>query len=266
MRETKVEKRDNRDPQTSPATRPKVVCIAQARMSSSRLPGKVMKEVAGHPLLFFHVSRLQRARLADEVVVATSDKANDDIVAAYCESQEYSVFRGDLNDVLKRYIDCAAAYQADLVVRTTADCPLIDPGLVDKCIEAAVVASPAPDHLVLESNHFPRGLDVEVVRRGALEIAAQSTTDAYDREHVTPFIYRHPERFRLQRHSGDGPPCSGRWCVDEEADLKLVQKIVETLYPIKPDFSWLDVKSLLEANPYWAEINRHVVQKTMQYR
>lgn len=208
-----------------PGKRPKVLGIAQARMTSTRLPGKIMKEVAGHPLLYFHISRLQRARLADVVVVATSDQSSDDIVAAYCRAQGFNVYRGDLDDVLKRFVDCAAELQADVVVRTTGDCPLIDPRLVDQCIEAALSATPSPDHLALDSSRFPRGLDVEVVRREALDLAARSTIDPYDREHVTPFIYHRPKQFRLQHFMGNGPSYSGRWCVDEEPDLRLVTKI-----------------------------------------
>ena len=230
-------------------------------MTSSRLPGKIMKQVAGHPLLYFHVSRLRRSRLADSVVVATSDQPSDDVAAAYCESQGFSVFRGDLDDVLKRFADCAAAFKADIVVRTTGDCPLIDPALVDLCIAAALAASPPPDHLVLDSASFPRGLDVEVVRREAIDIAAQNATDPYEREHVTPFIYRRPEEFRLQRFTGDDEAYGGRWCVDEAADFELVSRIIEALYPTNPDFGWLDVKALLEANHDWAAINSHVRQK-----
>ena len=218
-------------------------------MTSSRLPGKVMKQVAGHPLLYFHVSRLQRSRLADTVVVATSNQPSDDVAAAYCESQGFSVFRGALDDVLKRFADCAAAFQADIVVRTTGDCPLIDPALVDQCIGAALASSPPPDHLVLESARFPRGLDVEVVRREALDIAAQNSTDPYEREHVTPFIYRRPEKFRLQRFAGEEKAYDGRWCVDEDADFDFVSKIIEALYPADPEFGWLDVKNLGRSQP-----------------
>lgn len=244
----------------TPVDRP-VVCITQARMGSSRLPGKIMLPAAGRPLLYWHLSRLARAQQIDQLVIATTTEPQDDAVAAYGASLGIAVFRGSENDVLSRYAGAARSFGAMTVVRVTSDCPLIDPELVDRAIAAYARQRPGLDYLSIDVADLPRGLDAEVFSRLALEAAQCEAADPYEREHATPFIYRRPERFRCAKLTlGEG--LGGlRWCVDEQGDYELVRRIIETLAPAKPAFTWRDGAALMAAHPEWAMLNRHVRQK-----
>jgi len=241
--------------------KPRVVCVSQARMTSTRLPGKVLMAAAGRPLIEHHLNRLKRARSLDAVVLATTVNATDDPLAAAAARIDMPVFRGDEADVLGRFAGAAAMMEADVVVRVTADCPLIDPELIDALVAAR---SGGADYLWIDVTRWPRGFDAEVFARDLLDEADRNATDAYEREHVTPHIYRRPERFRL------GPPLTpapGEWdvsarlCVDEAADLDLVRRILDELVPIKPDFDRRDLREILSRHPEWTAINRDVAQK-----
>lgn len=246
------------------AAKPRVVCISQARMTSTRLPGKVLMEAAGKPLLAHHLGRLSRCRRLDGLVLATTVNATDDPVAALGGSLGVPVFRGDEHDVLSRFAGAAAMAQADVIVRVTADCPLIDPVLVDRAIAAFLDGDPPVDYLGIDVTRFPRGLDAEVFTRAALEEAAANATAQDEREHVTAHIYRRPERFRLGAPlQPEGDAVDQRWCVDEPADLELVRVLLEALLPEKPDFGWQDCCNLLARHPDWADINRAVRQRTL---
>jgi spore coat polysaccharide biosynthesis protein SpsF len=235
-----------------------VVCISQARMGSSRLPGKVLLPVLGRPLLEWHVQRLQRARQIDRLVVATTVEPQDDPIAALCEALGVAVFRGSERDVLSRYAGAAAEHGAATVVRVTSDCPLIDPELVDRVVAAFLAAD--VDYMALDTTSVPRGLDTEVFTRAALDEAAAQATAAPEREHVTPYIYHRPQRFRLASVSPE-TPVIGRWCVDEPADYELVRRIIETLGKNGPGFSWRECAALLDAHPEWRALNSAVMQK-----
>lgn len=242
--------------------RPRVVCIAQARIGSTRLPGKVLRPVAGRPLLAHHLSRLGRCRRIDRLVLATTTAAADDPVAAVAAALGVAVFRGAEDDVLARFAGAADAFGAGVVVRTTADCPLIDPDLSDQVIARFLAAWPAFDYGGLDVTTFPRGLDTEVFGRAALDRAAAEATDPADREHVTRYFYTHPERFRiLPPLSCEPPPPPTRWCVDEPADLELVRRLLETLLPDHPAFGWRDCLAVLDAHPDWRALNLGVRQK-----
>lgn len=244
---------------------PRVVCISQARMTSSRLPGKVLMEAAGAPLLAHHLARLGRTRLVDAVVLATTVNATDDPVAELAARLGVGVFRGDEQDVLGRFAGAAEAFGAEVVVRVTADCPLIDPALIDEAVGRFLAGrgdTPPMDYVNIDTGRFPRGLDAEVFTRRALDEAAREAVAPDEREHVTLFLYRRPQRFRL------GPPVQPpmplpphRWCVDEPDDLALIRRMLEALLPGRPDFGWQDCCSLLESNPAWPEINRGVAQR-----
>ncbi|WP_044558467.1 cytidylyltransferase domain-containing protein [Azospirillum sp. B4] len=251
----------------SPA-KPRVVCITQARMGSTRLPGKVLLPVAGKPLLAHQVERLRRATLVDEVVVATSDGANDDPISALCQHLGVACFRGSELDVLDRFCRAALAHRADVAVRVTGDCPLIDPGLIDQLLALFLAADPPLDHASVDIGHYPRGLDAEAISMAALQTAWKEATAPFEREHVTPFIYRRPDRFRL----GALPPPAGpapvemgpqRWCVDTVEDFQLVRRLLEELLPAKPRFTWTDCLEVLRRHPDWALLNRDVAQKTL---
>jgi spore coat polysaccharide biosynthesis protein SpsF len=246
------------------------VIIVQARMTSTRLPGKVLMPVLGKPLLAYELERLQRCEQTDALMVATTTNASDDPVVALCEGLNVPVFRGSEHDVLSRYHGAAQQAQAETVVRVTADCPLIDPAVVDGVIAhfkaAQQGAPPTETQSALDyvSNtlvrSYPRGLDVEVFSRSALEIAQQEAIEPAHREHVTPFFYKNPQRFRLAALEAPQNWSHHRWTVDTPEDFELAKRILETLYPVKPDFNCQDVLALLEQHPDWVALNAHIEQ------
>jgi len=244
---------------------PRVVCISQARMTSTRLPGKVLMEAAGQPLLAHHLDRLARCRTLDALVLATTVNGTDDPVAALAGSFGVPVFRGDEQDVLGRFAGAAAMAGADVVVRVTADCPLIDPALVDRVVTAFLEAAPPLDYLSLDVTRFPRGLDTEVFTRAALDEAAATAAEPAEREHVTAHIYRRPERFRvgIPLAPEDGTVLDQRWCVDEPADLELVRRLLGAVLPENPGFGWQDCCKVLRQHPEWADLNGSVRQNTL---
>jgi spore coat polysaccharide biosynthesis protein SpsF len=213
------------------------LAILQARMTSSRLPGKVMAPVLGEPMIGRQVERLRRARRIDKLVVATSTDPSDDPLAAYCESLALSVFRGPLDDVLDRYRAALAPYPgAKAVVRLTADCPLTDPALIDRVVEHHYAAGAHYTSNTLGTRTYPHGLDVEVMAPDALVDAAERAADPYEREHVTPYIYRRPETYRLAGVARHESLAALRWTVDFPEDLAFVRDVYAKLYPFNPDF------------------------------
>ncbi|CAO3432840.1 cytidylyltransferase domain-containing protein [Azospirillum doebereinerae] len=248
--------------------RPRIVAISQARMTSTRLPGKVLLEAAGKPLLAHHLERLSRSPGLDAVVLATTVNATDDPLAERAGALGVAVFRGDEHDVLGRFAGAAAMAGADLVVRVTADCPLIDPDLVGALVAAFLAGrreTPPLDYLSIDSVRYPRGLDAEILTRAALDEAARLATDPAEREHVTPYVYNRPNRFRLGEalHPETDPGETHRWCVDEAPDYELVRRILEALSPVDPQFGWRDCCRVLREHPDWLDINRSVRQKTL---
>ena len=240
----------------------KIVAIVQARMGSTRLPGKVLRDLAGKPMLARVLERVRRAGSVDETIVATSDLPGDDPLADWLAAGRHACFRGSEQDVLARFAGAAAQTGADAIVRITADCPLIDPGVMDDVVAAFRAGQPGLDYAsnVLPRRTFPRGLDTEIFTRTALETCAREAADASSREHVTPFIYRHPERFRLHGIEADADYSDHRWTVDTPEDFELIEKIYRALGDA--EFSWKDVLRLLAKNSEWSEINRHIAQKT----
>jgi len=255
------------------APQPRIVAISQARMTSTRLPGKVLLEAAGKPLLVHHLERLSRSPGLDAVVLATTVNAADDPLAECATTLGVTVFRGDEQDVLGRFAGAAAMAAADVIVRVTADCPLIDPDLVGALIAAFLAGqreTPPLDYLSIDSARYPRGLDAEILTRAALDEAARLATDPAEREHVTPYVYNRPDRFRLGEalhpamEPGETEPGeTHRWCVDEMADYQLVRRILEVLSPTMPHFGWRDCCRVLREHPDWLDINRSVRQKTL---
>lgn len=245
----------------------RTVIISQARMTSTRLPGKVLMEAAGRPLLAWHLERLKRSVRADVVALATTTNADDDPVAALAAALGVAVFRGDEHDVLGRFAGCARMVGAvgddDVVVRVTADCPLIDPALIDALLDRLAQEAEV-DYVNIDSNRFPRGLDAEAFRASVLYTAAAEAGEGFEREHVTPFIYRHPERFRLGAPLVPETPLPAyRWCVDEADDLELVRRILVEVAAQGDGFGWQDCCSVLTRHPDWADINRAVAQRKL---
>ncbi len=242
----------------------KTVAIIQARMGSTRLPGKVLADVAGRPVLQRVVERTRRARGLDEVVVATSVAEADGAVASACAALGVPVFRGSEDDVLSRYLGAAEAFGADVCVRITSDCPLIDPDVTAMIVSRYRGASPPADYASNKiPQSFPRGLDTEVFSRAALRRAAAGAKSAYQRTHVTPYFYENPGLFRLLSLVSDVDRQDWRWTVDTAEDLQFVRAVYERLGPGR-DFTWLDVVALLEREPQLRQINAHVRQKGLQ--
>jgi spore coat polysaccharide biosynthesis protein SpsF (cytidylyltransferase family) len=238
------------------------VAIIQARMGSSRLPGKVLMDLEGGTVLARVVRRLGRSRKISKVVVATTCEAADVAIVAECERLQISCFRGPEQDVLDRYYRAAHANAAETVVRVTSDCPLIDPELVDETIEVFT-----NEHADYASNvsprTYPRGLDTEVFTAAALDRAWSEAREPYQREHVTPYLYEHPQIFRLSSKSGDTDYSHYRWTLDTREDLDLLRKIYRH-FDGSDDFSWREVIHLMEREPRLAELNSRVLQKSVR--
>jgi len=232
-----------------------VLAILQARMSSSRLPGKVMADLLGEPMLARQVERLRRCRTIDRLLLATSIDAADDALAGLAARIGIDCFRGSLDDVLDRFHAAASGRGADQIVRLTGDCPLADPELIDRLVELHVAGG--YDHSCNTLNpRWPDGLDAEVMRAEVLEAAWREAVLPSDREHVTRFIYTRPERFRLGSLVGDTDLSDQRWTVDTPEDLAMVRAVYAALYPANPAFGTEDTLAFLAAHPEIAALNR----------
>ncbi|ELK48292.1 glycosyltransferase family protein [Halobacillus sp. BAB-2008] len=240
----------------------KVVAIVQARMGSTRLPGKVLKTILGKPMLVYQIERMQRSKLIDQLVIATTEHVRDDPIVELCRSVGVACYRGSEDDVLERYYETAAAFDADAVVRLTADCPLIDPNVIDDVVAAYVHRAPAFQYgSNTEVRTYPRGMDTSVFSFQALEEAYKEAVQPAEREHVTPFIIRHSERYSSFHVTYKRNASSHRWTVDTSEDFELVKRIIEHLYPSNPGFSMEDVLKVIADHPDWEDINRHIEQK-----
>lgn len=223
-------------------------------MSSSRLPGKVLNPILGVPMLLRHVERVRRCVEINTLIVATSTDSTDDKIAAICEQAGISCFRGSLDDVLDRFVQTGRAYHPDVVVRLTGDCPLADPEIIDEVIRFFheggydYVSNCLPPT-------YPDGLDVEVIRFSCLEESASEAVLPSHREHVTPYLRAHPERYRLGNYASTVDRSGLRWTVDEPEDFEFVRLVYERLYPEKPDFTFQDILDLLVRDPALQAIN-----------
>lgn len=258
----------------------RVVAIIQGRMSSTRLPGKILAEIAGRPMLQHVYDRVSRAKSLSQVLFATSDDPSDDPAAEFCAREGIPFVRGSLHDVLDRYYQAARQAKADVVVRITADCPLIDPQLIDEAVTFLQMGGydfvcnrlPPPWHRT-----YPIGLDVEVCTFAALERAWNEAAQPHQREHVMPYLYEgstlevvsptlevgfSPHGFRLALLHAPADYGHYRWTVDTAEDLEFVRHVFATL-PEGDDFSWQDVLVLVQAHPEWIVINAHVQHKTL---
>ncbi len=231
----------------------KTVAIVQARMASSRLPGKVLADVSGRPMLDHVIRRARWARLLNVVSVATSRGSADDAVARFCSDSGVSCFRGSEADVLDRYYRAALELDADIVVRLTGDCPLLDPAVIDKVIRCFHEGDHDYVSNTLEPS-YPDGLDTEVFRRQALERAWREAQLASEREHVTPYIWNHPELFRLANVRHDRDLAGLRWTVDEPEDLQFVRRIYEHFGAERP-FGVAEILALLAEHPELGRVN-----------
>jgi len=249
-------------------------------MASSRLPDKVLLDIGGKPMLAWVVERTRRAQSLAEVIVATTTAPSDDAVQALCQERGYPVYRGSAFDVLDRYYLAARQHRADIVVRITADCPLIDPGLIDEAVATFTGSegsesraagrdaplSPYPYDFVANrlpppwGRTYPVGLDIEVCSFSGLELAWSEADQPHQREHVMPFFYEQPERFRIRLLNHDNDHGDLRWTVDTAQDLELLRSIAAH-FDWRDDFTWLEVLEFTKDNPDLAQINALVQPK-----
>lgn len=241
----------------------KTAIIVQARMGSSRLPGKVLKPILGRPMLSFQLERLQKVKQA-QLLVATTMKPADHAISKFCAENSIECYRGPERDVLARYYLAAKFVAADTIVRVTADCPLIEPELIDQAL-TIYQSLPAPMSYVsnmLEPT-YPYGMAVEIFSFTSLQMAHENAALGAEREHVTPYLYWHPELFHLHSLTQKQNLSQHRWTVDTPEDFELVERLLSHLYPINPSFRSKDILKLLKKHPDWSEINSKVQQKTV---
>lgn len=238
------------------------VCIVQARMGATRFFGKSLKTVLDKPLLKFLIDRLQRAKAIDQIAIATTEDPRDDILVDHVKKWHIPVFRGSEQDVLTRFKNAANQFNADTIVRITADCPLIDPNLIDQIVNYYIEHASSYDYVsnTLERT-YPRGMDVEVFSKKALDVAAAQAKSPAEREHVTLYLYHHPELFKLANIRSKEDNSNYRWTVDTPEDFALISKMIEAVYPRKPNFTLADLLELIKMHPDWNAINAHIEQK-----
>ena len=244
------------------------VIIIQARMGSTRLPGKVLKPILGQPMLWHIARRLRGISSVADVVVATSASPSDQPILDFCRTQGIPVAAGSELDVLDRFYRTALQYEADPVIRVTGDCPLVDPELIERLL--ALYRAGDYDHvgiatgagaLFLEGGRFPDGLDAECFSFSALKQAWREATAMSDREHVTPYLWRQPERFRLDLLKSPTDYSDLRWTVDTEQDFALIVQIYAALYQENHLFLMADVLDYLEQHPELTQFNNALIGK-----
>jgi len=226
-----------------------ILAIIQVRTSSSRLPGKALLPVLGRPMLSWVIERVTLARTVKRIVVATTDEPDDDPIAALCRREHVECFRGSRDDVVDRFYQCAARYSPLGVLRITADCPLIDPGIIDMVVNRFLSTNGELDLVSNDGDTYPDGLDAGIYSFRALERIFRESTLRSDREHITPYIWTHPDLFSVEVI-----PCAQnlsryRLTVDYQEDFELVSKVYEALYPENPAFAWTEVIRFLDEHP-----------------
>jgi spore coat polysaccharide biosynthesis protein SpsF len=243
------------------------VAIIQARMTSSRLPGKVLMPILGRPMLAYEIERLRKVRGVERIVLATTVNRSDDAIAELCATEHLDCYRGSEHDVLGRYYEASVTFGARVIVRVTADCPLLDPDVVERVLWEFSTAEDGCDYASnMITPTFPYGMAAEVFSFDALRDAHAHAREAAEREHVTPYIYWRPEQYRLRSVTMSPNLSQHRWTVDTADDFALINRILQALYPVTPDFRMADVLALVQAHPDWQEINRHVRQNMLHPR
>ena len=241
---------------------PKIVAIIQARMGSTRLHGKVMKDLFGKSVLSHDIERIKQATTIDEIVIATTLSKEDDVIALQAIEDGVRVYRGSEDNVLSRYYEASIESEADVVVRITSDCPLIDPNIIDEVInfylknDYDLVTNAG---LYIENRTYPRGLDLEVFSISILKDAYKNAKKDYHLEHVTPYIYEKSKNIFFCKNIHD--ESKHRWTLDTEEDFALIKAIYCNLYKGKHDFYIDDILNLFDKNPELFKLNSNVEQK-----
>jgi len=229
-----------------------ILALLQARYSSSRLPGKVLKPILGKPMLLHQIERLSNSQMIDKLVVATSNNISDDAIEKMCTDNNIEIFRGNLENVLDRFYQCAKLYNPDYVVRLTGDCPLSDWQIIDNMIQYYL--DEGLDYMKT-SPKFPDGLDAEIMTMSALSEAKKKAVLPSEIEHVTQYINKKNIKFKIEYFDFDKDLSHLRWTVDEPEDFVLVEKIYQALYEINPLFLTNDILDLLKRQPELTRIN-----------
>jgi spore coat polysaccharide biosynthesis protein SpsF len=244
----------------------KVGCIIQARMGSTRLPGKVMKELQGKSVLYHVIQRVKQSKLIDEIIIATTNHKRDEVIVDEAKANDVNFFRGSEEDVLSRYYYSAVEFGLDAIVRITSDCPLVDPFVIDEVVNFYL-----NNNYVLVTNGgvgendrtYPRGLDTAIFSFDVLKDAHENATQKYQREHVTPYIYENfPDE--IYRYKNERDLSEYRLTLDTPEDYELIKKIYEKLYEGKHDFYLDDIIDFLEKNPGLKTINENIKQKKVK--
>ncbi|RDW20775.1 cytidylyltransferase domain-containing protein [Oceanobacillus chungangensis] len=241
----------------------KVIGIIQARMTSTRLPGKVMKTVNGTTLLEYQLERVKRSKRLDQIIVATTNNGTEQPIVDLCRDLNITIYQGSEEDVLERYYQTAKKHHADIIVRMTSDCPLIDPKVIDKIIK-----------FYLDNNYdyvsntqirsFPRGMDTEVFSMDNLEAAYLKASEDYEKEHVTPYFYLNPNLYSIGQFVSKPDTSKYRLTVDTEEDFELISTLIKELYPVNPLFTLNDIIEEMQNQPHLIDINKHIVQKELR--
>ncbi len=244
----------------------KIGCIIQARMGSTRLPGKVMKDLEGEPVLYHVIERVKQSKLIDEIIIATTTHERDDVIVEEAKRNEVKCFRGSEENVLSRYYHSADKNDIETIVRITSDCPLIDPEIMDEIIEFylghdyKLVTNAGSD---LEKRTYPRGMDTEVFSFKLIEEAFKNATEKYEKEHVTPYIYENHE-YEIYYYKNETDLSEYRLTLDTKEDFDLIKKIYDELYRGKHDFYLEEIVKKLKEEPSLKKINKNIEQKELK--
>ena len=241
-----------------------ISAIIQARCGSTRLPEKIFKDLYGKPILWHVCNRVKQTPLVSQIIVATTNLPEDAVVENFCSTNNIPFYRGSSDDVLSRYYESAKKFNVDIIIRITSDCPVIDPVILNKMIGEFLLQNQNSRVDYLSNSivrTFPRGLDVEIFSIDTLERTFNEAKLQYEREHVTPYIYQHPEIFKIKNFANDKNFSFYRWTVDTIEDYNLIEQIYKELYPGKNIFLFEDILELFERKPELIGINKSIEQK-----
>jgi spore coat polysaccharide biosynthesis protein SpsF (cytidylyltransferase family) len=239
----------------------KATAIIQARVGSTRLPGKVLLKIMGKTILEYGLERVKKAKMIDKIIVATTKKEEDLSIVNLMHKLKVNVYRGSEDDVLDRYYQAAKIFKAKHIARITSDNPLIDPQIIDKIVKRYFESSADYCSNTLEET-FPDGEDVEVFKFSALREAWKKAKLPSEREHVTPYLKKHPEKFKIVNVKNKKNLSDKRWTVDGKKDFELIKAILKALYPKNPSFLMKDILKFLKTNPRLEDLNKYVTRNT----
>lgn len=229
-------------------------------MGSTRLPGKILKTVNGKPLLEYQLERVKQVKNIDQIVIATTIEKQDQPIVDFCESIGVDYYRGSEKDVLSRYYEAGKKFNGDIILRLTSDCPLIDPKTIDVTLQHYLNNTyDYVSNTIVRT--FPRGLDTEVFSVDSLHKAYEEATLERDREHVTSYLYTHPEIFKIGYITSPKDYSAHRWTVDTIDDFQLIELILTKMYKPDETFHFEDVIEVINKHPEWFYLNAHIEQK-----